>query len=83
MCAYASCAEDCRFHSTQSKEERTMTRTEQRIAYFRAKGVKFVKDMPKGWKTIQGATTAPSGYIWIYNGANPFHGNNEYALLKL
>ena len=46
--------------------------------------MKFVDDMPKGWKALQGATTAPSGYIWIYNGANPFHANiNDYALLKL
>lgn len=60
-----------------------MVKTEQRIAYFKAKGVRFVDELPKGWKAIDGATTAPSGYIWIYNGANPFQGYYEYALLKL
>lgn len=60
-----------------------MTRTEQRIECFRQMGVKFIDEMPKGWKAIQGATTAPNGYVWVYNGGNPFHGNYESALLRL
>lgn len=62
-----------------------MTKTEKRIAYFKELGVKFLDKMPEGWKKLTGATTAPSGYVWVYNGKSPFSNVAEYksALLKL
>ena len=62
-----------------------MTKTEKRISYFKELGVQFLDKMPEGWKVVKGATTAPSGYVWIYNGKNPFSNVAEYksALLKL
>lgn len=58
-------------------------RTEKRIAYFKSIGVKFLDTMPEGWKELKGATTAPNGYIWIWNGKNLFGKEYEQALLKL
>lgn len=37
--------------------------------------------MPKGWKVIDGATTAPKGYTWISNGKSAFGGNRKIALV--
>lgn len=61
------------------------TKTRKRIAYFKEIGVRFYKTLPKGWKMLEGATTAPNGYAWIYNGKNPFSDGDEYksGLLKL
>lgn len=60
-----------------------MTRTEKRIAYFKKIGIPFLDKMPKGWKLIRGASTAPNGYAWIHNCENPFKGGNRNALLKV
>lgn len=63
-----------------------MIKTQKRIAYFKELGVKFMEEMPKGWKELpKGATTAPNGFKWIYNGKNPFREVSEYksALLKI
>lgn len=63
-----------------------MIKTQKRVSYFKDLGVKFFNEMPKGWKELpKGATTAPSGYKWIYNGKNPFTELSDYksALLKV
>ena len=39
--------------------------------------------MPQGWKEIRVATTAPSGYVWIYNGKSIFGKEYRHALLKV
>lgn len=44
---------------------------------------KIVLEMPIGWKVLKGATTAPCGFIWVYNGKSLFGGERESALLKL
>ena len=46
-------------------------------------GVKFLNSMPEGWKEIKGATTAPNGYKWIFNGKSIFSKEYEHALLKI
>ena len=48
-------------------------------------GKKFTvySSLPKGWKRLSGATTAPKGYIWIYNGKSRFGGGYKKALLKM
>jgi len=38
--------------------------------------------MPEGWKEIRGATTAPSGYVWINNRKSIFSKEYRHALLK-
>ena len=35
--------------------------------------------MPSGWKKIRGATTAPSGYVWIWNGKPIFSKDYRHA----
>ena len=52
------------------------------IAYFKKNGVKFLDKMPEGWKEIKGATTAPNGYVWIFNGKSIFTKEYQHALLK-
>lgn len=59
-----------------------MNKTERRIAYFKECGVKFLNKMPKGWKVLTGATTAPNGYVWIWNVKSPFGKEYQHALLK-
>lgn len=45
--------------------------------------VKVYKKIPKGWKEIKGATTAPAGYKWIDNGERLFGGNYKSAFVKI
>lgn len=37
--------------------------------------------IPDGWKVIRGATTAPHGHVWIFNGKPLFSDEYEHALL--
>lgn len=41
-----------------------------------------MKEMPKGWKVIEGTTTQPVGYVWIKNEFSLFakdkNGNRLY-----
>ena len=39
--------------------------------------------MPEGWLVINGAQTAPKGYVWIYNGKSVFSNEYRHALCKL
>ena len=39
-------------------------------------------ELPKGWKIVKGATTAPVGYRWICNGKSRFSGKRKLAFLK-
>lgn len=41
-----------------------------------------VKNVPKGWKVLLNATTAPKGHVWITNNEPQFSGKRKYALLK-
>lgn len=45
--------------------------------------VKVFYQMPTGWKKIFGAQTAPSGYVWIFNGKSIFSSEYRHALLKV
>lgn len=38
--------------------------------------------MPEGWKEIKGASTAPNGYVWIWNRKSIFRKDFRHALLK-
>ncbi len=38
--------------------------------------------MPKGFKVLKGALTAPNGFCWVYNGKSLFDDNRRKALLK-
>ena len=42
----------------------------------------IVRKMPKGWKVLLNATTAPKGHVWITNNKPQFSGKRKYALLK-
>lgn len=44
--------------------------------------VEVFEEMPDGWKQLKGASTAPYGYIWIWNGKSLFHGEYRTAFLK-
>lgn len=44
---------------------------------------KVVLEMPDGWKFLIGASTAPCGFSWVYNGKSLFSGERESALLKI
>jgi hypothetical protein len=44
--------------------------------------VQIYDTMPEGWRMVDGASTAPKGYAWIYNGQSRFSGKRRHALLK-
>lgn len=44
--------------------------------------IKILDSLPKGWKWLDGATTAPLGYRWAWNGKSRFGGEFEHALVK-
>lgn len=48
----------------------------------REREVRVLPSVPKGWKEIEGATTAPKGYKWYSNGESLFGDKYEYALIK-
>lgn len=39
--------------------------------------------MPKGFSVLQGASTAPVGFCWIYNGESLFNNKRRRALLRI
>lgn len=41
-------------------------------------------EMPKGWSALNGALTAPEGFVWIWNGKSRFgNGKNfQHWLLR-
>lgn len=47
------------------------------------KSEKIYSKIPKGWQIINGALTAPIGYVWICNNESYFNGKRKHALLKL
>lgn len=42
----------------------------------------IIYEVPKGWKVLLNATTAPKGHVWITNNKSQFSGERKYALLK-
>ena len=42
-----------------------------------------LKTMPLGWAEVQGAITAPNGYILISNNKSRFSKKRKLALLKI
>lgn len=41
----------------------------------------IIYKMPKGWKVLLNATTAPKGTVWVTNNLPQFSGKRKYALL--
>lgn len=41
-----------------------------------------LNEIPKGWKVLLNATTAPKGCVWITNNEPQFSGKRKYALFK-
>lgn len=44
-------------------------------------GFEVWDEIPEGWKRLEGATTAPRGYVIIYNGKSLFGGERRMALV--
>ena len=62
-------------------------KTELNIGFERVadmmKGFKVYSTMPKGWRVLRGATTAPNGYVVISNKKSRFCPEYRNGLLKL
>ena len=41
-----------------------------------------IEELPEGWKRVEGALTAPNGYIVVSNNKSRFGGDRETKLLK-
>ena len=44
--------------------------------------MKKLETLPKGWKRVEGATTAPRGWYWASNGKSRFGGEYRQALVR-
>ena len=53
------------------------------LEYFKNKGTKILNELPKGWRLIKGAQTAPVGYVWVNNNKSRFSKEYQHALLKI
>lgn len=61
-----------------------MRATSEILNAFKQEGVKVLATIPQGWVVNKEATTAPQGYVWVWNLKNPFKDNKfEHALLKV
>lgn len=44
--------------------------------------VKVLKELPNGWRKLEGSLTAPNGYYWASNGKSFFNEEFESVLIK-
>lgn len=47
------------------------------------KNVEILDKIPEGWKVRKGATTAPRGYVWIWNVKSLFSGEYRATLVSI
>lgn len=47
-----------------------------------ARSTRKLDKLPDGWRCVDGATTAPVGWLWANNGESRFGGSYESALVK-
>lgn len=45
--------------------------------------IKIYKSIPDGWKVREGATTAPNGFVWIWNVKSLFSSEYRAALVPI
>lgn len=45
-------------------------------------GVPRLEELPRGWRYIKGAITAPTGWRWAYNGRSRFAPGYRQALIR-
>lgn len=45
--------------------------------------IKILDSLPKGWKYLDGATTAPNGFRWASNGKSRFSADYRHALVRV
>lgn len=45
--------------------------------------IKILDSLPKGWKWLEGATTAPNGFRWANNNKSRFSVEYRHALVRV
>ena len=55
--------------------------TERRIAIMKARGIRFLDEMPEGWRRIKGCRGL-NGWFWACNGRSRFVPGYEHALIR-
>ena len=58
---------------TKEREDIAMTRKE----------IPIYDSLPEGWKIKENASTAPRGYVWIWNVKSHFGGEYRHGLMKI
>lgn len=53
------------------------------IEYWKEKEITIYDKIPDGWFIVEGAMTAPQGYVWICNNKSLFDGTRKNGLLKV
>ena len=57
-------------------------KSKKTLENLKKRGTKIVNEVPKGYTELTGATTAPLGYTWYYNGKSLFSGERKTVLVK-
>ena len=58
------------------------SRVQAQLQGFVERGVKVYSEVPKGYIKLEGATTAPRGFEWYFNGKSRFGGEYKSVLVK-
>lgn len=83
---------DVRKDAVREINDRIAALGKERYAERRAKLVKqrqllenntVYAEAPKGWRLMEGATTAPRGYAWYSDGKSAFSGDRKIALVRM
>lgn len=45
-------------------------------------GIEVFDRIPEGWKVLDGASAAPKGMVFIYNGKSRFSGGYRHGLVR-
>lgn len=53
------------------------------LEMLKSRGVKILDKIPNGWKILKGATTAPRGFVWVWNVKSHFSGEYLAALVLI
>lgn len=63
-------------------EELKIKKTTVKMKSGKEKEIEFVEEVPKGYKVLEGAMTAPLGYTWYTNGKSLLKGEHKSILVK-
>lgn len=68
--------------SSSNKKKINISKGKYTVDYFKSRGTEVRNSVPKGYIKLEGATTAPRGFEWYFNGKSRFGGEYKSVLVK-